>query len=76
MKIEVTQEDIDVGERWNWTQNPVSLAIRRCVGTALAVVDEEEIYYDGIDIDTPEVVKGFIYDFNINNPVQPFTFEL
>lgn len=77
MKIQVTQEDIDKGERGKACRCPVALAVKRETKT-LAIVDRDCIYCElGYKrFANPLNVTKFIDDFDKALPVEPFEFEL
>lgn len=82
MIISVTQEDIDKGQRHNGHLCPVALAIRRtapdCYGVLATIKYIEYIYNGGrvLYLVTPASVRQFIRDFDYNEPVTQFSFEL
>lgn len=78
MKISVTQEDIDKGERNECRRCPVALALARA-GFSGWEVDAGTIFLPhstAEPIRTPVEVTRFVLDFDEGLPVFPFTFEL
>ena len=82
MEIEVTQDHIDRGVPDNCFECPVALALID-YGVDGANVNAMEIEYVRggrfKSIRTPEVVSGFIFDFDdetVRHECLPFTFEL
>lgn len=84
MKIEinVTQEDIDAGVKCDSDKCAVALALHRafpdakCVGVChgYAVVDGPGVMYRAFDL--PEKVGEFIFAFDGDRHVEPFSFEI
>ena len=81
MKIKVTQDDIDNGDRKNAYSCAVALACMRA-GIKSPKVDTDEINeineHGGSQRtwDTPRMVARFIERFDDRRPVKPFSFEL
>ncbi len=86
MKVEVTQEDIDSARDalQSYAANrcfdcPVALGAKRAynrpikVGTRYLAYRERHLVHD---IDLPEVAIAFIYDFDHQRTVSPFSFEV
>lgn len=78
--INVTQEDIDHGEKGNCSRCPVALAASR-------VLYHPTIWPCGIwfgrpcsmnrcSVPTPPEVTKFVSDFDSDRPVEPFSFTL
>ena len=83
LKINVTQEDIDKGEAGISNSCPVALAIKRSYGELVRVtVGCTRIYISDIQktkyktCQTPLEVVNFMCDFDRQNPVEPFEFEI
>lgn len=77
--VEVTQEDIDQGQRCSCRGCPVALALERATGISW-LVDGGCIYVDWRSFQvfavlSPEV-RAFIHRFDCGKPVQPITFTL
>lgn len=78
MTIEVTQDDIDKGDEADCDKCPIALAINRATGKRWCVVwhrcwlDEDH----SPSIDLPESAVDFIQDFDNDQSVKPFSFEL
>lgn len=77
-EVEVTQRDIDEGKTRDCTHCPVALAIARAMG-----LPEVHVAHDffvaasgGPEIKLPPEVSIFIRQFDLREPVSPFTFEL
>jgi hypothetical protein len=80
VKISVTQEHIDKGERWSFHSCPLALAVTEASGN-LAGVGTESIYpnWDKIGltkITMPAEVANFRSRFDESSPVEPFEFEI
>ncbi|HWI58635.1 MAG TPA: hypothetical protein VNZ22_15525 [Bacillota bacterium] len=80
MKIVVTQEDIKHGRRCDPDCCPVARALLRAglahlgvVGTTVLITDANQ---QTTALPLPGAVKEWILDFDGNQPVQPFSFEL
>lgn len=86
MKIEITQEDIDQGQRHKPCLCPVALAVIRATGKREVYVHSSVIQIldisrlTGVKLQksyrTSVEVNKFIVDFDYGQPVRPFTFEL
>jgi hypothetical protein len=76
MKIQVTQQDIDEGIAGKCYDCPIALAIARVLHIRLRVFRTIVIYSFGYLIFLPNCVIQFIDQFDNNEPVQPFEFEL
>lgn len=81
LTIDVTQEDIDKGERGDLCMCPVALAMLRAgleapmVGDARLAFISERLWYQKV---TPVVVTNFVYEFDQfgRGAVAPFSFTL
>ena len=76
MLIEVTQEDIDNGEKLSETNCAVALAINSCMGIEWAFVGAKTVDLGFDKIELPIEVQHFIENFDNDFPVKPFSFEL
>lgn len=77
MIVEVTQADIDGGERNSSTACPVVLALRRA-GHVHAQVGFRQCWHDGDTTacnDLSKAVETFIERFDAGKPVKPFRFR-
>ena len=77
MLIEVTQEDIDNGEKVQADRCAVAIALQRC-GFINAHISQSNIVY-GVpykSIETPFAASEFIKHYDANDEVKPFSFEL
>lgn len=80
--INVTEQDIAVGEQRSCRHCPISVAIGRISGAISVSTDEECIRVGSNDVipsdhyATPCAAAEFIRAFDTGNPVEPFTFEL
>lgn len=76
MHIEVTQEDIDRGERGKSRSCAVARAIRRCAKCRSADVCSSWLRLRWRKVLTPVVVARFIKAYDLGLPVDPFAFDL
>lgn len=77
--VEVTQTDIDKGDRACRYNCPVALALRRVIHTDVEVGDTclaTKIDDAIIDVESPPAVKEFVFDFDRGEEVKPFVFEV
>lgn len=79
MRIDVTQEDIDQGERGSCLKCAVALAIHRATQREIEVgyftAGEHDCNWNEV-ISLPPLATQFIADFDLGAPVTPFSFEL
>ncbi|QGJ92042.1 hypothetical protein SEA_KEELAN_78 [Gordonia phage Keelan] len=79
MKVEVTQEDIDLGKPGDPKSCPISRAIQRKRGVVRATTMPGEAYVTRPDRWTyykmPRKAMQFVLDFDQLKSVEPFTFE-
>ena len=80
MKIKVTREDIEKGERRDPHSCPVGRAVSRAGIIHCCVTESAVIVPDGGPSPTalllPDVVQSWILDFDAQKPVQPISFEV
>lgn len=78
MKIQVTQEDIDKGERWKCGACPIALAAIRAFHQPHVLVDRDCVWVPGEDRgrSMPDKAQSFIRAFDAGQPVEQFEFEL
>ena len=76
--IEVTQEDIDKGNRLAPCSCPVALAISRATNKCAIVSSQDVSFqaYGGGFVYFDAIVRDFINKFDGRQPVQPFKFDL
>ncbi|QGJ92041.1 hypothetical protein SEA_KEELAN_77 [Gordonia phage Keelan] len=79
MKVEVTQEDIELGVRGRSHLCPISRAIQRKRGVKSASTTPwiTNVVRPGRGLSTyqlPKVASEFVLAFDTNKPVEPFTF--
>lgn len=80
--VDVTQEDIEMGERRASMRCPVALAVRRvpelsaCVVGPKDVISDSPAHPNGLDIPLPGAAIKFVLRFDSGRPVRPFSFEL
>ena len=79
LRVEVTEEDIDLGVRRNPEWCPVALALIRCPGVryaqvfgsrAFATLDDDR----ELALSLPDKANDFIVDFDSERRVRPFMF--
>lgn len=76
MRIKVTQDHIDQGERNNSEGCPVFLALHDVFGDRVSSVNGESACIDGAEINLPAKVFDFVRRFDRKKDVIPFEFEL
>lgn len=83
MTIHVTQEDIDKGTRGSFLACPIARAVKRQVGVRWAEVSDDHIRVADTALSgnvtrfrTPPEAADFINDFDSEEEVEPFSFEL
>ena len=79
MKIQVTQKHIDEGFRGSCSSDPICLAMKDA-GLKRPWVSPDHIAWDldnrHYSVKTPELVWGFMVDYDTGRYVRPFEFEL
>jgi hypothetical protein len=75
MIIDITQKDIHLGIKEDGLKCPVSLAINRKTLTDVHI-DKTHLFTERKIIELPKEVKDFIWQFDNNHEVFPFSFEL
>jgi hypothetical protein len=75
VRIDVTQQDIAMGEPKKCGRCPIALAIKRVVSGPVLVFDES-VWANGGQADLPTTAKDFVTAFDFGNPVHPFSFDL
>ncbi len=81
MLISVTQDDIDKGEKFSVCGCPTARAIARHLGLSNAMskqimISRTEIKIGRATYVSRPVVRHFTFDFDVGNPVVPFSFDL
>lgn len=78
MKIEVTEEDIKLGQKESCYMCPIARAIERTTKSLWGVRGEFAFRASSPDIcvDLPDAAQNFISLFDSGCPVEPFTFEI
>lgn len=85
IEVEVTQEDIARGVRWNTMFCPISLAIQRRTGESRVHVYTGEsrvhVYRDSVDVGhhhllLPTKARRFVTDFDRGTPRKPLKFTI
>jgi hypothetical protein len=76
MTINVTQSDIQKGSRNNCVMCPIALAIRRAIPGSAVLVGGKRVDINGKNYDLPESARKFIYQFDNDTQVIPFSFTL
>jgi hypothetical protein len=79
--IEVTQEDIEKGERGECEKCALALAVSRVTKYRVEIGLYEAEFYDGPELcvgssDLPIAAMVFVERFDNGHPVSPFTFPL
>lgn len=73
--VEVTQDDIHMGQRGDCSACPIALALNRRTNRKWNVGRLYASLADGKwSIDTPDEVRDFVDAFDYRNPVTPFSF--
>ena len=75
VKVSVTQEDISKGIRASNRSCPVARALQRIFGEE-TVVGLSAWWNSKIFGSLPKIASSFILDFDRDNPVFPFEFEI
>lgn len=75
MVVNVTQEDIDLGQHSHCTKCPVALAISRAIKEDLVSVAYSFCLIGADKYQLPEEVSSFITHFDLSESVLPFSFE-
>jgi hypothetical protein len=77
MIVDVTQSDIDEGERLSFRKCPVATALSRATGR-VCVVDGWHWWFARTITNRPlpDLAERFIFDFDNWRPVFPFRFEI
>jgi hypothetical protein len=79
MLIQVTQDDIQNGERWNGHQCPIALAMFRAGIRFPSICRNTIMWYEDHEfkaIEPEPLVSKFINDFDNGYSVDPIEFEL
>lgn len=78
MRIFVTQEDIDKGERQKCTACPIALAASRALHQPNVLVDRFNVWVPGEERGRlmPDKAQLFVWKFDAGKRVRPFEFEL
>lgn len=79
MKIKVTQDDIDTGERGISSHCPVALAVRRAFKLQLhddISVTGCKVYVKGVSYFGPRSLGRFVCNFDLDRNVKPFSCEI
>lgn len=80
IKVKVTKDHIERGEKETDDRCPVALAISELDPNATVSVCDDDIWFgyppEYGEYPTPEKVRRFIKHFDAGLPVRPFTFEL
>lgn len=75
--VEVTAEDIAKGEPGDGCKCPIAIAVRRATGlndVSIRPIAQSRIGNRYVYL--PDPAKRFVLDFDEEQPVQPFTFEI
>ncbi len=76
IKLSVTQQDIDEGEKASCTKCPVALALQRALGrqddAAMVGMGMVNLFIDGNSHKVPDAVRDFVRSFDSGDKVEPF----
>jgi hypothetical protein len=77
MQVNVTQEHINAGERYDCRNCPVALALREATGRDWYVAPFSALSYNPTwdCIRLEQRIRDFVTDFDNSKDVQPITFE-
>lgn len=76
MKIHVTREDIDLGERGSCLSCPIALAVKRQADIASVRVEVASIRVGSAKAILPDEARRFVDHFDYGRDVHPFSFDL
>lgn len=77
MKITVTKKDIEKGMKDEMDRCPVAFAIKRRLKKRTGIdVGTRFVYYSAKKTQLPKVARNFIFKFDHNEEVKPFSFNL
>jgi hypothetical protein len=75
--VEVTAEDIKKGNAGNCFACPIALALSRACDTSFVYVGPNKLSVKDVGFClAPDVAREFMRDFDIGEPVKPFTFTV
>jgi len=74
IRVEVTADDIQRGEKKSETSCAIAVAAKRS-GAKLVYVDPTSIHVDGVDYRLPDEARRFVDAFDACHVVEPFSFE-
>ena len=75
MRIRVLRRHINKGRRYKYLSCPVALAIREATGKKVKV-KESSLERGKNSVVSPHEVTDFVCQFDLGEPVSPFTFTL
>ena len=82
-KVNITNEDIAIGDRGCENSCPIAMALRHEYNTtniSVQIEDVPYIYVNDCEVDMTskmrDVVEKFIYNFDNGKEVKPFTLEI
>jgi hypothetical protein len=79
MKIQVTQQHIDAGQKGSCTKDPVALALKEATGKEVWASPSYLVWWEDEirkNVATPFKVYEFMRAYDNNEPVKSFEFEL
>ncbi len=74
--INVTKENIQMGEKWNFSRCPIGIALRQNFPYSKIWVGIWSFMIDNKTFEMPENVKTFNMFFDLGKPVEPISFEI
>jgi hypothetical protein len=78
IRVDVTTEDIEHGDRQSYVTCPVALAVRRVMGRLIEVSNRGWVITEDeeANADLPDDVTERIIDYDEGGAMEPFSFEL
>lgn len=79
IKVQVTQDDINKGERCSYLHCPVARGMHRAIGTIVGITPMRARFLDDgspKEVALPNIAADFIIAFDSERAVTPFEFEI